>query len=129
MGYRDDFYDAYNIIGYTGSLHEKPTVYFKYGKEFGHIMQSHTAQYNVGREEVQEEFGGLKYVIENVTKNGEEVAIERLVNPATGKTEFEFHSSRSKFIDTSHANVAVFAILAQSIEKFTAKKTKTRRQG
>ena len=28
MGNRDDFYTAENIIGYTGNLHNNPTVYF-----------------------------------------------------------------------------------------------------
>ena len=127
--YRPDFYTPENIIGYTGSLRDNPTVYFKEGSKFGHITQSHSASYNVGREEVQEEFGGMKYVIENQTENGKETAVEKLVDPTAGGAELIFHKSRSKFIDVRRANIDVLAMLAQAIWKFPARKTKTRHQG
>ena len=28
MGYEDEFYSQDNILGYTGDLHDNPTVYF-----------------------------------------------------------------------------------------------------
>ena len=71
MGYRDDFYKKSNILGYTGELKSKPTVYFAdagginpktvmiAGVEqvvvtFGHITQAHSLRDNVGRGTVME---------------------------------------------------------------------------
>ncbi len=57
MGYRDDFYTADNIIGYTGDINNNPTVYFRSEKDgevtFGRITQEHKDDFNVGREEVR----------------------------------------------------------------------------
>lgn len=58
MGYRDDFYQEQNIIGWTGNIHNRPSVYFRRraanrGWEFGHITVAHDNPENVGREEVR----------------------------------------------------------------------------
>lgn len=52
MGYRDDFYCIENIIGYTGKLSKRPSVYFysEASDAYGHITQAHGDQTNIGRE-------------------------------------------------------------------------------
>lgn len=92
MGYRDDFYCADNILGYTGDI-SKPTtvtVYFadaggvnpklqtvngaqKVVVSFGHITQVHDIAANVGREAVREAYS---YSICNVMYEGKECAQE-----------------------------------------------------
>ena len=58
MGYRDDFYNAENIIGYTGDIDDGPTVYFLRDlgayKLYGRITQKHDHPKNIGREEVRQ---------------------------------------------------------------------------
>jgi len=39
MEYAPEFYTKANIIGYTGNLHNNPTVHFKKGSAFGYILQ------------------------------------------------------------------------------------------
>ncbi len=56
MCYRDDFYKASNIIGYTGdySNPDHVTVYFQSGEEFGRITQYYPEnEANVGRSVVR----------------------------------------------------------------------------
>lgn len=56
MGYRDDLYQARNIIGYTGDhmYRDRVTVYFQSGGEFGRITQYYPDdQDNVGRNKVR----------------------------------------------------------------------------
>ena len=57
MGYRDDFYTADNLIGYSGDLYKTPTVYFESDSEYGHITQAHPYPQNVGREPVESNEG------------------------------------------------------------------------
>ena len=120
MAYRADFYIPENIIGYTGSLHKNPTVYFLTDDEFGHITQSHRRADNVGREAVgsRNDLPGYTYVMRNETNSkGEEVMFEGYVNANNPDGPFEGgpHQSRNKFISTQRANINVFAILAQAI--------------
>lgn len=75
MAYEADFYVPENIIGYTGDIDDKPTVYFKRVEAdgmitFGHITQNwfdgtfgESNSPNVGREEVR---SAKDYTIENV---------------------------------------------------------------
>lgn len=51
MPYHDTFYVAQNITGYTGVLHELPTVYFRCDitNRIGRITQQHPYCQNVGR--------------------------------------------------------------------------------
>ncbi|MEW7278234.1 hypothetical protein ABW636_06535 [Aquimarina sp. 2201CG1-2-11] len=67
MGYRDDFYIKDNIIGYTGKLGSNPTVYFKKGKEYGHITKYHYFVTNIGRKTV---FSADDYTITNTGEDG-----------------------------------------------------------
>ena len=92
MGYRDDFYCADNILGYTGDIKKDTTitVYFadagglnpklqtvngkqKVVVQFGHITQVHDIAANVGREAVREAYS---YSISNVMYEGAEHAQE-----------------------------------------------------
>ncbi len=53
MAYYDELYHCDNIIGYTGQLHDSPTVYFL-SEELGlagHITQKHFMDDNIGRED------------------------------------------------------------------------------
>jgi len=61
MTYRPDFYTAENIVGYTGDLHNDPTVYFETYTEHGRITQFHHKWDNVGRNEVRQ---NLLFVLE-----------------------------------------------------------------
>lgn len=67
MGYRDEFYSAANIVGYTGDPANNPTVYFRQGNAFGRITQDHDDPTNIGREQVR---AHDDYRIENVPYKG-----------------------------------------------------------
>lgn len=95
MGYRDDFYIAANIIGYTGRPYPNPTVYFRRqladGRyEFGHITQAHPVKENVGREEVRTE---IDYTIGNEVIDNKTICVERVDG-------YIRHKSRNAFVDT-----------------------------
>ncbi|MBI5056709.1 MAG: hypothetical protein HZB61_08855 [Nitrospirae bacterium] len=51
--YRDDFYIAQNITGYSGNITSNPTVYFRREHEFGRITQEHDDKTNIGRNKVR----------------------------------------------------------------------------
>lgn len=109
MGYRDDVYQVWNIIGYTGALHDFPTVYF-ISPELqlgGHITQRHGSPNNVGRQEV---FGLAGYTYRNETYEGRFRLVERW--PGGG-----IHPSRNPLVEIDQANpdMATVAILARSI--------------
>lgn len=108
MGYRDDFYMVQYIVGYTGNLHNYPTVYFQKGNEFGHITQKHGESQNVGRMEV---YASDAYFIGNELVDGS----LRLVEKIDGDI---FHTSRSTLtrVDVfAPAERRTVAVLAQSI--------------
>jgi hypothetical protein len=132
MGYRDDFYTAKNIIGYTGNLNDNPTVYFanadaldptldqvdgmdKIVWEYGHITQAHPRADNVGRERV---FASYSYNIFNVqTQSGDHRAKESVYGRLGGlRPDNEgystFHTSRNTFERVTKGN---HHILAQAI--------------
>lgn len=52
MAYEPNFYQAQNIVGYTGEIGKSPTVYFMDNKNYGHITQDHPCPLNVGREPI-----------------------------------------------------------------------------
>lgn len=118
-GYRPDVYCVENIIGYTGSIHQNPTVYFLSSTDFGHITQSHPDKWNIGREPVQSRIpeSGYHYEIKNVKKNGIEVGGEYCVAD-DGSLEIRMHKCRSKFISCERAGMNTFALLAQAIWRF-----------
>jgi hypothetical protein len=94
MGYRDDFYISENIIGYTGSLGDRPTVYFQHGNEFGRITQHHPNPGNVGRNVVRKQDD---YDIANYINRGAIRAEEKW----DGKTR---HKSRNPFFGKKVTN-------------------------
>lgn len=96
MGYRDDFYKAENIIGFTGDLANNPTVYFadaggkspklekvggsdKVVVSFGHITQAHSIAANVGREAVREAYSYSIFNVPDTSVPGLEDATGKLV--------------------------------------------------
>jgi hypothetical protein len=108
MGYRDDFYKVQYIIGYTGDLHDFPTVYFQKGNEFGHITQKHPDSQNVGRMKVE---ASNSYFIGNEIVEGSLKLVEKI----RGRI---IHVSRNTLtkVDVFHpANKNTVALLAQSI--------------
>lgn len=112
MGYRDDFYKAENMIGYSGSVSSAPTVYFQDGNEFGHITQKHDLPQNVGRMEV---YANANYVIENVqTKEGLRL-IERIGDQV-------FHVSRGTLKRIEEVPFEDQAVLLQAIRQFPNEK-------
>ncbi len=119
MAYCDNLYNIGNIIGYTGQLHDFPTVYFKCDQQdiVGHITQRHEYPQNIGRQEPMP-LGGIPYSIRNVVNSkGELVAKEYYGN-------YAFHTSRGTFTALGTAirpgqgpmlDMAVVNILAQAI--------------
>jgi hypothetical protein len=113
MGYRDNFYVVGSIIGFTGILHQSPTVYFHAGTEFGHITQNHWFEANCGREDVGSDPG---YTIGNETQpNGIRASVERCSGVV-------IHSSRSLYTAVNPTEVNTIALLAQAIIAFPEKK-------
>jgi hypothetical protein len=110
MSYRGDFYIPENIIGYTGFLASKPTVYFQRQFEFGRITQDHKNVDNVGRNRVRND---PSYTIQNIRGR----AVERW---SGGR-----HASRNPFIQVSDASRS---ILALAIGKFPDIKPKAWRK-
>lgn len=110
MGYRDDFYCVENMIGYTGDVHNFPTVYFLKsvtgGSFYGHITQKHDMPGNVGRMEVNSQ-PDPAYTIGNERVRG----VLKLVERGNGWQ----HESRStlKTLGDMSANDA--ALCAQAI--------------
>jgi hypothetical protein len=116
MGYRDDVYAVWNIIGYTGQLHDFPTVYFVatdlgFG---GHITQKHGSPNNVGRQEV---FPLAGYTYGNEDYAGKRRLVERW--PGGG-----FHASRNLLIEVDQAkpDMRTVSVLAQAIKDYPNEK-------
>jgi hypothetical protein len=94
MGYRDDFYCTESIIGYTGDLDNRPTVYFQSKDEYGRITQAHKNPKNVGRNAVGD-----------IGKDGHEMRNENLPEKGMRLVEYrngkKYHTSRNKFNDVT----------------------------
>jgi hypothetical protein len=114
MGYRDDFYKAENMIGYTGTLHEFPTVYFLTKKEYGHITQKHPHSQNVGRHGVGDATNGYK-IGNQQFPTGEKRMVEK-----RGKKVM--HTSRGVLTPTKYMGDGDKAILLQAIYKWPDEK-------
>jgi hypothetical protein len=112
MGYRDDFYVAANVIGYSGNLNDFPSVYFRSASEYGHITEKHPTSQNVGRGIVHPNAG---YTIQNVMING----VLKLVEAVNGRV---FHESRSTLTSVNGMSDADKAILYQAIWKYPNEK-------
>ena len=119
MAYRADLYSPENIVGYTGCIHNNPTVYFQTDTEFGRITQAHPSAWNIGREEVGDRYpgDGWEYVIKKDDRGN---AQERYEHATEGRVVL--HTSRNPFNSTQRANIDVFAVLAQAIWGLTDKK-------
>ena len=89
MGYEDDFYVRKNIIGYTGELHNNPTVYFTTQNEHGRITQAHPNAENVGRNLVKTRHG---HTFKNEDIGRGEIRLVEYQN------ERKFHTSRNALI-------------------------------
>lgn len=112
--YRADFYLPKNIYGFTGSLHNKPTVYFLTETEYGHITQKYSADWNIGRERVGNRYEeGFTYKISNGMHNGKRTCLEVGILP-NGK-EYLLHPSRGPLRKIRSTSVRTRAILSQAI--------------
>jgi hypothetical protein len=115
MGYRDDFYIAENIIGYTGKIGKSPTVYFKCGQESGHITQYHENDANLGREQVlsdpQYKYGNKFFSDFNETVLFEEWPKHGII-----------HRSRNLLTFRDKISKSDFAVLCQVIWLYTKEK-------
>lgn len=123
--YESDFYTASNIVGYTGSLYNSPTVYFHSKYKFGRIVQSHDNPNNVGRgvPQYHELSSGLSYKSRNYLDSDGSYFFLEVSSPA-GIDVFSdadlinkhlIHSSRSSFKKRNSKNISV---LAASIDRF-----------
>jgi len=112
MGYRDDFYIERNIVGYTGRLGVKPTVYFENQTEYGRITQDHPNAGNIGRNKVRQKAG---YQVSNQLSKGFFHAVEK----NTGVT----HKSRNP-IYNAHISKFERSRLAKAIALFPNLKSK-----
>ena len=114
MGYRDDFYVAENIIGYTGDVGSNPSVYFRSGSEWGRITQDHDKKTNIGRAFVRDT---MPYTIVNETRviKGEQKEVS--VEYVNGE---EHHVSRNKFFPVSDENrdALAFAIKNEKLRGY-----------
>jgi hypothetical protein len=108
MGYRDDFYMVKYIIGYTGDLHDFPTVYFQKGDEYGHVTQKHDYPQNVGRMEVRQS---------NTHSIGNEIheGTLKLVERDKGKITHVSRSTLTRVNVLDPSATDTVALLAQSI--------------
>jgi hypothetical protein len=109
LGYKDDFYVAANIIGYSGNINWYPTVYFQTPALFGHITQSHGYSQNVGRQAVESAVG---YTIGNQNVGGQ----MKLVESMNGHV---FHESRSTL---TAVNPGILPTLQQAIQNYPEEK-------
>jgi len=116
MGYRDDFYAACNIIGYTGEAITDPTVYFQTDTERGHITQKHDVSQNVGRHIVRSAAG---YEIRNELVEGELRLVEKQNGVITHRSRETFHVLGSG--DATTRDVLAEAICRYPGEKYTSK--------
>lgn len=109
MGYRDDFFVVDNIVGYTGKLHDLPTVYFESEAEVSHITQQHDIKDNIGREAV---FSREGYHAGNTDEGGEKARLLEL------KGSNLIHESRNEMISVEGMPSKDQSLLAQSIWSF-----------
>jgi hypothetical protein len=137
MGYRDDFYVAPNIYGYTGDIERNPTVYFQTDDEHGRITQDHSRRGNIGRDVVK---GNEGYSIwDELDDKGKLRTVEYEAYVKDDSTTFDsttfdrVHRSRGALVllsDTTDdaARVILSSILSQSIWRYTELKKNRRRK-
>ena len=117
MSYRDDFYIVDNIIGYTGDIHDDPTVYFESSEEYGHITQFHDKDVNIGREKVRplEGYGAV-----NTDEGTDKVRLQEYVGTKI------IHTSRNELISVEGMCQGDKDILKMSIWTFRSLKVRYR---
>ncbi|MFL5296947.1 MAG: hypothetical protein ACJ798_11255 [Phenylobacterium sp.] len=115
MGYRDDFYVADNVIGYTGDIKINPTVYFESLSEYGRITQDHPNRDNIGRNKVRSNEGHA--MANEADQKGRVQCVERVGGKVT-------HTSRNKFIPIAGLSSGDKGLLYQAIVKFPDAKPK-----
>jgi hypothetical protein len=128
MTYRDDFYVAGNMYGYTGQVNNSPTVYFVSATEHGRITQDHPRKDNIGRDVVK---GNEGYSIGNVTDdNGVLRSVEYDEYVEYDRATFDrMHRSRGPLVLISQTTPAGDrALLSQSIWRHTELKKNRRRK-
>jgi hypothetical protein len=118
MGYRDDFYVVDNIIGYTGDLHDNPTVYFETDEEYGHITQDHPHDDNIGRERVDP--------VEGYVASNNDLGPQKGVRLQEGFGDKVRHTSRNELISIEGMSQGDKDILKMSIWTFPSLKVKYR---
>ena len=124
MGYKDEFYIRPNIIGYTGTPQNNPTVYFDDGIHYGSITQHHEDPNAVGRTNLRL---SAEHHLLNYTPNMEDgyvisfPGMERarevgaMLELKSGQVT---HISRNPFVPVKQADTQLMAILTMSIERF-----------
>jgi hypothetical protein len=112
--YERSFYTRRNIIGYTGTLRNDPTVYFEevldtvYVK-FGRITQDHGDEDNIGRNRTRVREAS-RYSMKNEYYRGKVRLVERYDGDV-------FHHSRNRFVPVSQGD-EVIDDLAEAITRF-----------
>jgi hypothetical protein len=108
MAYASWLYNVNNIIGYTGDVNSRPTVYFQLGRGYGHITQNHSIPSNIGREKYEIHHD---YRIDNYDIDGELHAVESEATKV-------FHVSRNEFIPRRDFNPGELLTLSIAIYRF-----------
>ncbi|MEM8582697.1 MAG: hypothetical protein AAGF87_00440 [Bacteroidota bacterium] len=107
MAYYPDFYHPSNIIGYSGNLHNKPTVYFMrrtaYGYRIGRIIQRSSNSKRIGRAEVRE------YPRYRIGNRGGRVA---------EWYDKKIRKGRRAFVPAQRLNMSAISILTRAIERY-----------
>jgi hypothetical protein len=114
MGYEDEFYRAENIIGYTGDINNKPTVYFQTTSQYGRITQAHPKVDNIGRNKVRS-IAADNYTWKNVDVPGKG---KRMVEYRNGQ---KFHTSRNFFIEVTDETRDLLAAAITTYENAKSK--------
>lgn len=132
MANHDEFYRVYNIYGYSGNLHEKPSVYFLTDTHFGRITQKYDDDpTNVGRmAPMERQLGTYEYHIINTMMLGPPCCYEYWEDTATGNQQ-EIHRSRNLITvvrdwGPERLTPTVLALLAESITNFPRLKERER---
>ncbi len=119
-GYRDDFYSAENIVGYTGTIGQNETVYFKKGDEYGRITQDHKQPENIGRNKVRED---ALYEIKNEDHDdGKGLRAREYKGDGKGGQKAT-HTSRNPFVPVDSEETR--QELAKAIDAFKNEKEKS----
>lgn len=124
MGYRDEFYISQNIIGYTGSPQNNPTVYFDDNVHYGSITQFHDDVDAIGRSilKLSAEHTLLNYSADMEDGTTSELPLLERTRQLGAMFEHQFgvvtHLSRNPFVPIKEGNSSLRAFLSIAIERF-----------